>query len=356
MRRLARTALLALALLAVGCADDPADATDDDRVVSAETVDYFPVSGVFDLDLLFVVDNSSSMADEQALLERNFPRFMNVLETVEGGLDSVHIGVISTDDSAFRGARCPQLNGNAFIKDVEDERGDRVRNYSGTLQEAFTCAALVGTGGSDWSRPLEMARAALEPSGPNADFVRDGAFLGLVFITDEDDLSSGDVASYVDFFRGLKDDPTDVIVSGIMQPARRLQRFLSGFPQRNTLQRIDEEDLSGGLIQLAERYGPYYRSRCLNGNIQTEPLDCSVSDVDGLFTDNPVEEVMAACDNPASPLDSSQLPCWVISEDASECADFPTRLAFDVYPLRRRIRGDVTTVVRCAVVTPTSEP
>ena len=50
-----------------------------------------------DLDILFVIDNSLSMEQEQDSLASNFGRFINVLNNIEGGLPNVHIGVASTD-------------------------------------------------------------------------------------------------------------------------------------------------------------------------------------------------------------------------------------------------------------------
>jgi signal transduction histidine kinase len=50
-----------------------------------------------DLDILFVIDNSSSMQAERTSLTHNFQRFINTLEHIDGGLPSVHIGVVSTD-------------------------------------------------------------------------------------------------------------------------------------------------------------------------------------------------------------------------------------------------------------------
>jgi hypothetical protein len=56
-----------------------------------------PVKLNRNIDILFVVDNSGSMIEEQASWRHNFPAFINVLNTIEGGLPDVHIGVISTN-------------------------------------------------------------------------------------------------------------------------------------------------------------------------------------------------------------------------------------------------------------------
>ena len=50
-----------------------------------------------DIDIVFMVDNSSSMKPLQAKLTANFPTFMNVLKGLPGGLPNVHIAVVSSD-------------------------------------------------------------------------------------------------------------------------------------------------------------------------------------------------------------------------------------------------------------------
>jgi len=452
---------LAFGALASGCIGREVSEVTPNQ--ARENLKPVPVSANRDIDLLFVVDNSISMGEEQTSLVANFPRFINVLETIEGGLPNVRIGVVSTDvgtgsqavggcsnstnstgdNGVLLTSGCSQLGTNRFIEDVESTTtpGERIRNYSGTLAEAFGCIAELGTGGCGFEQPLESARRALDPNGPNAaqvaNFVRDGAFLAIIFITDEDDCSAESdtlfsdpdqteadplgpldsfrcfefgvtcdqaprvrgeksscvpdndsdlltpVSEYIEFFRGLKPDPTDVIVAGIIgntdpvvvrdnvrrnnipqlapscvlsvndgveegaAPGIRLNAFFEGFPQRQTVQTICEQDLSGALIQIAELLRLVVGNPCLEGNIQTDPLECQVSDVENFNTDNPIETILPQCDNDADPEQSTNQPCWSIFEDRDACADFPSGLTIQVYPVNRQVEGDVTTVVRC---------
>jgi len=174
-----------------------------------------PVEINRDLDILFVIDNAPTMAEEQAALLANFTRFANVLENMEGGLPNVHIGVISADlgagpysvgncvaggdgaelqSSPRRDCEAPQ---DAFISDVANYDGTRTRNYSGDLTETFACIAELGTEGCELSQPLAAARRALDGSvATNAGFLRDDAFLQIVFITDQDDCSAKDTTLF----------------------------------------------------------------------------------------------------------------------------------------------------------------
>src|SRR5688500_8376258 len=50
-----------------------------------------------DLDILFVIDDSSSMAQKQDSLGAAFPALVKRLSTTIGGLPNLHVGVITTD-------------------------------------------------------------------------------------------------------------------------------------------------------------------------------------------------------------------------------------------------------------------
>ena len=69
------------------------------------------------VDLLFLVDDSSSMRLSQDNLRRNFPVLMQALKNQPGGLPNVHIGVISSDMGAGDGsvAGCDSTGGKNGI-------------------------------------------------------------------------------------------------------------------------------------------------------------------------------------------------------------------------------------------------
>lgn len=171
-----------------------------------------PVQLNRDIDILFVIDNSGSMEEEQISLAANFPNFINVLETIEGGLPNVHMGVVSTDMGAgpfnisncsgngdggqlqtqARVAGCSPPTG-AYISDISDGAGGRTTNYSGSLADTFSCIARLGTNGCGFEQPLESMRQALNGSNSfNNGFIRDSAYLAVIFIADEDDCSTRD--------------------------------------------------------------------------------------------------------------------------------------------------------------------
>lgn len=200
---------LVLACALSGCVDRDVSAVEPegDRVFTTT----IPLDLRRQLDLLFVVDNSGSMAGEQASLAAQFPRFMDILARVEGGAPDLHIGVVTSDvgavgrtdlSGACRGegddgllqlgrAGCPAVGGR-FLVDAPDGAG-RATNYTGALADAFACMAQVGTDGCGFEMHLEAMRRALSPDH-NPGFLRPDATLGVIVIADEDDCSAADGA------------------------------------------------------------------------------------------------------------------------------------------------------------------
>jgi hypothetical protein len=205
---------LGLGLLA-GCPDRSIDKVipQQGRVEAKD----IPVNVNRDLDLLFLIDDSPSMADKQANLAKNFPHFIDVLSSIPGGLPSIHIGVATSDIgtqgedgqapglvvgqgdgscSGFGkngilqlfGAASAISSGDRFISDMANLDGTRQRNYTGNLTDVFALMAKAGTSGCAFEQHLAAVKRALTNQA-NAGFVRPDAYLGVIIIADEDDCS-----------------------------------------------------------------------------------------------------------------------------------------------------------------------
>lgn len=139
-------------------------------------------------DMLFVVDNSGSMSDNQANLRQNFRVLADYLQhqTVD-----FQIGVVTTDNATLKNtATTPRII------------------YAGDPDPVaeFSANANVGTGGSGDEKGLEFARLAVsEPviGGANAGFLRADSALEVIVVSDEEDHSPSTVDTYATFFRGL---------------------------------------------------------------------------------------------------------------------------------------------------------
>ncbi|MCC7385944.1 MAG: hypothetical protein IT384_29110 [Deltaproteobacteria bacterium] len=154
---------------------------------SVETRDRFAQLASRRVDILLVVDSSCSMQEEQQFLAMEMNTFVEA--ALRRGLD-FHIGVTSMDMAAAAGA----LVGTPAVID----------STTPAAASAAASRVMLGTGGSPTEMGQEAARAALsEPlrSGTNAGFVRPGASLMVVFLSDEDDGSPA--TDYIGFFAWL---------------------------------------------------------------------------------------------------------------------------------------------------------
>ncbi len=161
------------------------------------------------MDILFVIDDSGSMSEEQGNLGQNFPEFVNVLDNYMAGagiLDYL-LGVTTTGRDVDYEIELPlPIPG---LPPIElSERGDNgalrqdcgmtdrwIDRDDGDVAGTFSCVANVGTSGPALEMPLlatQMALGARMDDGTNAGFLRDDSLLAIVILTDEDDCSRAD--------------------------------------------------------------------------------------------------------------------------------------------------------------------
>jgi hypothetical protein len=215
--------LWAFVLLASACIDGGRDsAVSDDGVASVEQGDGDPVAdlggdpqaGCTKVDLLFVIDDSHSMAIEQGVLIASFPEFIATVRETLDAVDSYHIGVVTTDAYPFNASDCRQLGALVTATGGTDSSASecgpfgsrRFMTEDDPLEDDFACAARVGIEGSDDERPIGALLAAVGPElaqGCNAGFLRPDALLVVVIITDEED----DHTVVMDQMHGTPGDP-----------------------------------------------------------------------------------------------------------------------------------------------------
>jgi hypothetical protein len=212
MRHLFATLGTSAALLAMaGCPDRSVSALPPQQ--AGETTKDIPVST--DIDILFVIDNSSSTADKQALFQTNFTNFVAALDAFPSGRPNLHMGVVTStvDDGAAAGALTPICGQGAdgqngllqtgtavtgrYISDIATASGSgapRQTNYTGTLETAFASIASVGAMGCGFEAQLEGMKRALDGTTQtmNTGFIRAPAYLAVIILTDEDDASIKD--------------------------------------------------------------------------------------------------------------------------------------------------------------------
>ena len=213
------------------------------------------------VDILFVIDNSNSMAEEQQNLITNFPQFIQAIEAIEPKIKSYHVGVISTDLGAgpysgpLMGPCVP--DGDAAKLQHDPSGSGCAASYptylegpAPSLAQDFGCIAQLGVGGCGYEQQMEAALKALTDQPSNSGFMRVNAPLAIIFVTDEDDCSAKDttlfdpddqslgpypsrcvlqlsklqpVTRYIQGFKALKTKPERVVVAAITGPAGNVE-------------------------------------------------------------------------------------------------------------------------------------
>ncbi len=155
------------------------------------------------MDIVFVVDDSGSMSEEQTNLADNFPMFANLLSsfvTPDGEHIDYRVAVTTTGrDEDYTldlgGQTLPmhESGDNGAFKNNCGVSKRYLEPSDANMSDTLSCRANVGTGGPSYEMPLLMSKWALSErvtDGTNAGFMRDDALLAIVYITDEDDGST----------------------------------------------------------------------------------------------------------------------------------------------------------------------
>jgi hypothetical protein len=160
------------------------------------------------MDIVFVVDDSGSMAEEQNNLAVNFPKFVQKIssfKTKSGSKLDWRLAVTTTARNLTYNIQVPGF-GTMPMTEKGDDGAFRTGSGCGGTQPwiemsdsnpegTFQCRAKAGTSGSSIEMPLEALKLSLVDrvaDGKNAGFLRPDALLAFVVLTDEDDCSRSD--------------------------------------------------------------------------------------------------------------------------------------------------------------------
>lgn len=227
-----RTSLLVLVFVC-GCLDRPLSPVEP--CVTTGFVTSIGQPRVARVDLLFVVDDSPSMAEEQTTLAAQIPRLVRILATGDRDLDGtpdftpvadLHAGVVTVNMGVGGNAdvdtclRNPEYGDDGILVNAPRVGGagcaasyprflsfDSLTTNAAQFATDFTCLARTGTGGCGFEQQLDAPLKALLPgSSPitfyagthghgddaatNGGFLRSDSLIVVVDITDEDDCST----------------------------------------------------------------------------------------------------------------------------------------------------------------------
>jgi hypothetical protein len=144
------------------------------------------------VDIVLMIDNSSSMLQYQRKFSDQIPAMLAKLNS--SGVD-YNIVVVTTDVRTGG-------NGSQFIGTPKV-----LKPTTSDLNTVLANRVLAGQTGSDLEQGLVSVKNALSPSyltNQGTGFFRDDAMMALIFLSNEDDYSSGSTQSYIDFLNQLK--------------------------------------------------------------------------------------------------------------------------------------------------------
>ncbi len=268
-----------------------------------EFVDAAPPEPCAKMDILFVIDDSGSMSEEQGNLATNFPQFIQVIHDYQistGELLDYHVGAITTGRDMDYTITVPGFGDIPF-----SEGGDNGELLTGSgcgmprrwlqrsdgdasqIADIFSCVAEVGTGGPSIEMPFYTTQLAFTTeAATNEGFLREDALLAMVILTDEDDCSRTDnnftlqgsdscnpewpenisISDQLAFLDNLKDARGRWAVAAIAGPnscssdfgeaieAVRLKEFVAQTGANGVFSSICDGDLSGALSDALDTF------------------------------------------------------------------------------------------------------
>ncbi len=217
------SAFLPIMLMVAGCSDyNIHDKTESQGRynppnLAAEVVtDRIVQVTVPSVDVLWVIDDSCSMSEEQSALTANFSAFMTYF--TDSGLD-YHVGVTSMDMDGTAPGRQGKLRmdgGSSYI----DTSYDAASAIASFTNRANMCSG-SSCSGSGTERGIDATWGALvtHVDGVNSGFYRQDAALSIIVISDEDDYSyMVNMYEFISWLQGVKQDGDMVSFSSIVGP------------------------------------------------------------------------------------------------------------------------------------------
>ena len=186
---------------------------------SSHQTDTFTQSALPQVDLLWVIDDSSSFEDYQTALAAQGPRFIANAKNPDGSWKAdFHIGVIGNeaDRTDTTDSNSAYSNQKIYVGGLFGDPGAGgpyiIDNNTPNADKAFANNVRIGTCCSDsresdaealWDALKDPNLLTAPPVGTMG-FLRDAARLIMVVVTDEVDQSHNNAAFYIDFFKQLK--------------------------------------------------------------------------------------------------------------------------------------------------------
>ena len=188
------------------------------------------------LDILWVIDNSGSMRNDQIALGDNFDAFIK--EFVNKNID-FQMAITTTDTT-----------GNNAGKVVKDSMGllttEKLNENKQKFMNDFKDLVNVGTRGSGHEKGIKASEVFTQVNANS--WLRDDAYYIIVYMSDEEDQSNKDVPEHLKQIQKWKDNNSFIKAYSIVNMT---EHFLSryGYTGYSNYARYEEiTNLTGGLI------------------------------------------------------------------------------------------------------------
>lgn len=166
------------------------------------------------VDIVWVIDNSGSMSNEQQALKSNFTAFID--NFLDNGVAKFpfNMAVTTTDSYKLNGSDNPfRKNSSGNMYDLSSTRAE---NDFANFKADFEEAVLVGINGSGDERVFESMDKTYT-NNPSW-FGGNNRLLNFIVVSDESEHSANTVQSWADKLFALKDKPEKISVFPIINP------------------------------------------------------------------------------------------------------------------------------------------
>ena len=192
------------------------------------------------LDILWVVDNSGSMSDNQNALAYNFEVFIN--QFVNKNVD-FKMAITTTDP---RQSLVGEIWNNSHLylnsEKIQQNKDQFILDFKNLIK--------VGTRGSGIESGILASRKFVEKH--HTTFLRSDAYFVIFYISDEEDQSPGAVQSYIDYILQKKSNPGLIKAYSIVNMSKTYSTsgLANGYSRYQTV----SEQTSGSVSDINENF------------------------------------------------------------------------------------------------------
>lgn len=227
-----------------------------------------------DVDILWVIDDSGSMSDNQTALANNFSSFIDSFLAKDVDFK---MAITTTDGTNGHNGK--------MVGNSDKLTSDLAKFNKTEFLNNFRTWSRVGVAGSGREQGLKTAKSFFDRY--SSSFLRQDAYLAIVFISDEEDQSEKTVTEYLNFYKSLKSNPAMVkaysLVTQKILPSQQWEsighRYNYVADQTNGLKGDLDEDFAVTLNNIGTTISNLTDTFALNGSPYQNSIEVYVNGV-----------------------------------------------------------------------------